>query len=91
MRMPYHQLGVSPGAQVDLLAHIETAFRQEAIAAMVLLPASLWLGRNWVEVALLAGSVLTLLAVLVAGGRGRRRPVRVAAETARETDGRLVG
>ena len=28
----------------------ETAFRQEAIAAMVLLPASLWLGRNWVLV-----------------------------------------
>ena len=41
----------------------ETAFRQEAIAACVLLPASLWLGRSWVEVALLAGSVLLLMIV----------------------------
>ncbi|MGE0496385.1 MAG: diacylglycerol kinase [Ramlibacter sp.] len=41
----------------------ETAFRQEAIAAIVLLPASLWLGRSWVEVALLAGSVLILMIV----------------------------
>ncbi len=41
----------------------ETAFRQEAIAALVLLPASLWLGRNWVEIALLAGSVLILMIV----------------------------
>src|SRR3989344_914976 len=36
----------------------EKAFRQEAIAAMVLLPASLWLGQSWVETALLAGSVV---------------------------------
>ena len=36
----------------------EKAFRQEAIGAMVLLPLSLWLGRSWVEVALLAGSVV---------------------------------
>ena len=41
----------------------ETAFRQEAIAAILLLPASLWLGRNWVEVALLAGTVLLVLIV----------------------------
>ncbi|AMO21603.1 diacylglycerol kinase [Ramlibacter tataouinensis] len=41
----------------------ETAFRQEAIAALVLLPASFWLGRSWVEVALLAGSVLLVLMV----------------------------
>ena len=41
----------------------EKAFRQEAIAAMVLLPASLWLGRNWVETALLAGSVLIVMIV----------------------------
>ena len=41
----------------------ETAFRQEAIAAMLLLPASLWLGRNWVEVALLAGTVVILMVV----------------------------
>ena len=41
----------------------ETAFRQEAIAAAVLVPAAAWLGRNWVETALLAGSVLIVLMV----------------------------
>ncbi len=39
----------------------ETAFRQEALAALVLLPASLWLGASWVETAVLAGSVLLVL------------------------------
>ncbi len=41
----------------------ETAFRQEALAAMVLLPLSVWLGGSWVEVALLAGSVLLVMIV----------------------------
>ena len=41
----------------------ETAFRQEALAAIVLLPASFWVGRSWVEVALLAGSVLLVMIV----------------------------
>jgi len=41
----------------------ETAFRQEAIAAIVLLPASLWLGKTWIEIALLAGSVIILMVV----------------------------
>lgn len=41
----------------------ETAFRQEALAAIVLIPASFWLGHNWVEVALLAGSVVLLMMV----------------------------
>ncbi|MBU6501708.1 MAG: diacylglycerol kinase [Burkholderiaceae bacterium] len=41
----------------------ETAFRQEAIAALVLIPAAFWLGRNWVETALLAGSALIVLMV----------------------------
>ena len=41
----------------------ETAFRQEAIAAMVLVPLAFWLGRGWVEVALLAGSVIGVLIV----------------------------
>ena len=41
----------------------ETAFRQEALAAMVLLPLSLWLGQSWAEVALLAGSVVLLMIV----------------------------
>ncbi len=41
----------------------ETAFRQEAIAAMALVPLSFWLGRNWVEIALLAGSVALVMVV----------------------------
>lgn len=41
----------------------ETAFRQEAIASMVMLPLALWLGQNWVEVALLAGSVFMVMVV----------------------------
>jgi diacylglycerol kinase (ATP) len=41
----------------------ETAFRQEAIMAMALLPLSFWLGRNWVETSLLAGSVLLVMIV----------------------------
>ena len=41
----------------------ETAFRQEAIAAIVLVPLAYWLGRSWVEVALLAGSVVLLMVV----------------------------
>lgn len=41
----------------------ETAFRQEAMAAMVLLPLSAWLGHSWVEVALLAGSVVMVMIV----------------------------
>ena len=41
----------------------ETAFRQEAILAIVLVPLSFWLGRSWVEVALLAGAVLLVLIV----------------------------
>ena len=41
----------------------ETAFRQEALASFVLVPAAFWLGRSWVEVALLAGSVLLVMIV----------------------------
>lgn len=41
----------------------ETAFRTEALAAIVLVPLAFWLGRNWVEVALLAGSVVLLMIV----------------------------
>jgi diacylglycerol kinase (ATP) len=41
----------------------ETAFRQEALAALVMLPLSFWLGRTWVEVVLLAGSVLMVMVV----------------------------
>jgi diacylglycerol kinase (ATP) len=41
----------------------ETAFRQEALAAIVLLPSSFWLGRSWIETALLAGSMLIVMAM----------------------------
>ena len=41
----------------------ETAFRQEAIAAIVLLPAAFWIGNGWIETALLAGSVILVLIV----------------------------
>ena len=44
-------------------AWYEKAFRQEALAALVLLPLALWLGRNWVETVLLAGSVVVVLIV----------------------------
>ena len=41
----------------------ETAFRLEACLAFVLLPLAFWVGRTWVEVALLAASVLLVLIV----------------------------
>ena len=41
----------------------ETAFRQEAIAAILLVPAAFWLGRSWVETVLLAGTVVLVLIV----------------------------
>ena len=41
----------------------ETAFRQEALAALVLLPAAFWLGQTWVEIALLCASVVLVMVV----------------------------
>lgn len=41
----------------------ETAFRQEAMAAMLMLPLAVWLGQSWVEVALLAGSAVMVMVV----------------------------
>ena len=41
----------------------EKAVRQEALAAVVLVPLSFWLGHGWVEVALLAGSVVIVMIV----------------------------
>jgi diacylglycerol kinase (ATP) len=41
----------------------ETAFRQEALAALVMLPAAWWLGKTWTEVSLLAGTVLLVMIV----------------------------
>jgi len=57
----WHALGYSiAGLRAGLS---ETAFRQEVVAAVVLLPLSFWLGQNWVEVVLLAGSVLLVMIV----------------------------
>jgi diacylglycerol kinase (ATP) len=41
----------------------ESAFRQEAWFAAVMLPAAFWVGRSWAEVTLLAGSVLLVMIV----------------------------
>ena len=41
----------------------ETAFRQEAILALVLVPAAFWLGDGWLERAMLAGTVLLVMIV----------------------------
>ena len=41
----------------------EAAFRQEALASAVLVPAAFWLGRGWVETALLLATVMLVLIV----------------------------
>lgn len=41
----------------------ESAFRQEFWIAAVLLPFAFWVGRGWVEVGVLAGSVVLVLIV----------------------------
>ncbi|MDO5101718.1 MAG: diacylglycerol kinase [Lautropia sp.] len=41
----------------------EAAFRLEAMLAFVMVPLAFWLGRSWVEVGVLAGSVLLLMIV----------------------------
>lgn len=41
----------------------EAAFRQEVLCAIVLLPAAFWVGRSWVEVALLAATVVLVMIV----------------------------
>ncbi len=39
----------------------ETAFRQEAILSIVLVPAAFWLGRHWLEVSVLIAVVVLVL------------------------------
>jgi diacylglycerol kinase (ATP) len=41
----------------------ETAFRQEATASIVLIPAAFWLGRSWIETVLLASTVVLVMIV----------------------------
>ena len=44
-------------------AWYETAFRQEAILALIMLPAAFWLGRSWIEISLLIIPVVLVLVV----------------------------
>lgn len=41
----------------------EKAFQQEAVAAMVLVPLSFWLGQSWIETSLLIGTVVFVMVV----------------------------
>ena len=41
----------------------ETAFRQEALVSVVLVPAAFWLGRGWTEIVLLLATVTLVLIV----------------------------
>jgi diacylglycerol kinase (ATP) len=41
----------------------EPAFRQEALLAMVMLPAAFWLGKSWIEIAVLCASVVLVMVV----------------------------
>ena len=41
----------------------ESAFRQESLAALVMVPAAFWVGQNWFEVGLLVGTVLLVMIV----------------------------
>jgi len=41
----------------------ETAFRQECLGAMVLIPLAFWLGQHWTETALLVASVIWVMVV----------------------------
>ena len=44
-------------------AWYETAFRQEALLAVVMLPTAFWLGHNWLEISLLITVVVIVLIV----------------------------
>ena len=57
----WHALGYSLSGL--RLAWRETAFRQEALVAVVLIPLSFWVGQTWLEVALLSGAVMGVLVV----------------------------
>jgi diacylglycerol kinase (ATP) len=57
----WHALGYSLSGLRQ--AWHEKAFRQEAIAALFLIPLAFWMGNTWVEIALLSGSVLLVMVV----------------------------
>lgn len=58
----WHATGHSAAGLRAAYRH-ESAFRQEFWLAVLMIPASFWLGRDWIEVALLAGTVLVVLIV----------------------------
>lgn len=61
MNRVWHAFGYSiNGLQA---AWDEKAFRQEAIGAFVLVPLAFYVGQTWVEVALLAGTVILVMVV----------------------------
>jgi diacylglycerol kinase (ATP) len=41
----------------------EKAFQQEAVAALVLVPLSFWIGQTWIETSLLIGTVVFVMVV----------------------------
>lgn len=57
-----HAAGYSVAGLVSAYRY-ESAFRQEFWLAAVLVPAAFWVGRSWVEVALLIGAILLVLIV----------------------------
>jgi len=58
----------------------ESAFRQECMLAALLLPAAWWVGRTWLETALLAGSVMAVLIVELLNSAIESAVDRVSAE-----------
>jgi len=64
-RTGLHRMWHAAGYSIDGLraGWGETAFRQEAVAALVLVPLAFWLGQSWIETSLLAGSVLIVMIV----------------------------
>jgi diacylglycerol kinase (ATP) len=57
----FHALGYSlSGLRA---AWFEKAFRQEAILALVLVPSAFWLGKTWVEIAMLVSVVFLVMVV----------------------------
>ena len=58
----------------------ESAFRQECVLAVLMLPAAWWLGRSWIETALLAGTVMAVLIVELLNSAIEAAVDRVSAE-----------
>lgn len=57
----WHAMGYS--IQGLRAAWYEKAFRQEAIAAVFLIPCAFWLGKTWIETSLLISTVLLVMVV----------------------------